>query len=106
MSEFLKYPEEIQKIFLFEQKRQTGKEDVSVFIKDYSASIWQGGFTWTTTLYSTKYKDSELFWNTVSLTNRPVHDYKAIIEFYRREVPDLFESETKVIKINGETFII
>lgn len=106
MSEFLKYPEEIQKIFLFEQKRQTGVEDINVFIKDYSTSIGQGGFTWSTTLYSTKYKDSDLFRNTVSLRRRIVHNYKEIINFYRREVPGIFEPEKEIIEIDGETFII
>ena len=106
MSRFLKYPEEVQKIFLFEQKRQTGKEDVNVLVKDYAVNVGQGGFTWTATLYSTKSKDSELFGDTVSFMRQTVHNYDALIEFYRREVPDIFQPETKAIEIDGKTFII
>lgn len=106
MSEFLKYPEEIQKIFLFEQKRQTGKEDVSVFVKDYAASKANGGFTWTVTLYSTLSKNNDLFRSTVSFIDRTIHSFEEMIEFYKREVPDIFQPETQVIEIDGETFII
>lgn len=106
MCEFLQYPEEIQKIFLFEQKRQTGKEDVNVFMEDYSANKRHGGIVWSRTLYSTKLKDSDLFRNTVSFRHRVIHSYKDLIEFYRKEVPGLLEPETEVIKIDGVTFVI
>lgn len=106
MSKFLKYPEEVQKIFLFEQKRQTGKEDIQVFLKDHASSISSGGFSWFVTLYNQNCGDNNRFRNTVSLRNKTPNNYDEIIEFYRREVPGIFQPETKAIKIDGKTFVI
>jgi hypothetical protein len=42
-------PGAIKKRMLFEQKQQTGKEDISVFIRSITAGKSKGGFNWIAT---------------------------------------------------------
>lgn len=106
MSEFLTYPKEIQKIFLFEQKRQTGRKNVSIFIKKYAATQIGGGFSWSKTLYSVKLHNTSIFRHTVSLRERRIYSFEAMIDFYKQYIPDLAGESTETIEVDGITVIL
>ena len=106
MCQFLTYPKEIQKIFLFEQVRQTRKEDVNVFLNYYGASKQDGGFSWSSTLYAVKLNDANVFRDAVSLRISADRDYKHIINFYKTYIPDLVEEQTETIEVDGITVVL
>lgn len=105
MNEFLSYPIEIQRIFLFEQKRQTGKENVNVFLDYYAAGKADGGFLWNAALYNHLSLDSSKFRDTVSLMNKTPNNYEKIIEFYKHHIPGLVGALEEV-KVDGITVIL
>ncbi len=86
MNKFLSYPIEIQKIFLFEQKRQTGKENVNVFLDYYAAGKADGGFLWNGALHNMSNVYSSKFRDAVSLLNKTPNNYENIIKFYKKQL--------------------